>query len=77
MNIILTVTSVTLSLRGGGGGSVHKVGTLACDTDETKARFSPCEEIQDTLGFCFQVMDSGLQLLGSRIQILEFGFQLL
>ena len=74
MNTILTVTFVTLSLRG--GGAVHKLGTLACDTDETKARFSPCKEIQVTLGFCFHAMDSGLQLLGSRSLPVELGFRI-
>ena len=75
MNIILTVTSVTLSLRG--GGAVHNLGTLAwdTDTDETKARFSPCKEIH-TLGFCFYAMDSGLQLLGSRSFPVELGFRI-
>ena len=76
MNIIWTLLlprHLTLEEK---GGSVHNLGTLACDTDETKARFSPCKEIQDTLGFCFHPMDSGLQLLGSRSFPVELGFRI-
>ena len=76
MNIILTLLLPRHLTLGEKGGSVHNLGTLACDTDETKARFSPCEEIQDTLGFCFQVMDSGLQLLGSRSFPVELEFRI-
>ena len=76
MNIILTLLLPRHLTLGEKGGSVHNLGTLACDTDETKARFSPCKEIQDTLGFCFHPMDSGLQLLGSRSFPAELGFRI-